>query len=80
MSIVGLVSLVCALATGVSATDAAPWGQIACMVFLMLAIASFAVSTLQRPSLLWEVIDDLHGKRILKSQRMQAIHGKRSSM
>jgi hypothetical protein len=74
MSKIGLVSLICAATTGVVGTDASSawtWGMGTFITFLMLAGAAFVGSTLQRPSLLWEVVDDVHGKRLLKLGQKQ---------
>lgn len=70
MSIIGLLSLICALMSGVFAVDATPawtWGKGSFITFLMLAAAAFVFSTLRRPSLLWEVLDDYRGQRSLAS-------------
>lgn len=66
--VIGMLSLICAVSSGVYGFSAhAPawnWGQGLFVVFLLPAAAIFTVSTLKRPSLLWEVVDDLHHKRI----------------
>ncbi len=67
MSYLGLMSLILALVSAVVGADASPtwaWGNGTFFMFLVLAIVAFAASTLQRPSLLWEVIDDFNGRRL----------------
>ncbi len=66
---IGMMSLICALASGVFGfgADAPPgwiWEKAAFFFFLLVAAVSFVGSTLSRPSLLWEVLDDIQGKRI----------------
>ena len=66
---IGLLSLICALASGVFGfgADAPPvwtWEKGSFFLFLLVAAASFVGSTMSRPSLLWEVLDDIQGKRI----------------
>lgn len=71
MSIIGLVSLLCALTAGIFGVDSTPawtWGEGSFVTFLMLAVVAFLVSTLRRPSLLWEVVDDFHGRRFRNSR------------
>jgi hypothetical protein len=70
LSIIGLLSLLCALTAGIFGVDSTPewtWGKGSFVMFLMLAVAAFLVSTLRRPSLFWEVVDDYHGRRFRNS-------------
>lgn len=73
---IGMLSLVCSLASGVYAFGAdAPlgwtWGKSLFVMFLFPAVACFAMSTLRRPSLLWAVVDDLQSRRFQKLQPNQ---------
>lgn len=73
---IGLLSLICALTNGVFgfAADAPPdwtWEKVSFFLFLLLAIFSFVRNTLRRPSLLWEVLDDIHGKRFQHLRQSQ---------
>ena len=70
MSIIGLLSLICALMSGVCAVDASSawtWGNALFVTSFSIAAAAFVGSSLRRPSLLWEVIDDLRGHRLQNS-------------
>ena len=65
---IGLLALVCALTSGVFGftVDAPPdwtWEKGSFFFFLLLATVSFVRSTMSRPSLLWEVLDDIQGQR-----------------
>ncbi|MEK6261646.1 MAG: hypothetical protein AABP62_23855 [Planctomycetota bacterium] len=76
---VGMLSLICALTSGVFGfgADAPPdwtWEKGSFFFFLLLAAASFVASTLSRPSLLWEVLDEIQGKRFQNLNESQA-HG-----
>lgn len=65
MSIIGLTSLICALGFAMLTVDPSPWQQGSIVIFLSLSVATFAASSLKRPSLLWEVIDDYRARRKL---------------
>lgn len=73
MSIIGLVSLICALGIATLTVDPSPWHQGSFIVFLCLSVATFAASSLKRPSLLWEVIDDYRGRRKLEFHQRRHI-------
>jgi len=73
MSIIGLTSLICALGFAVLTVDPSAWQQGTFVMFLVLSVATFAASSLQRPSLLWEVIDDYRGRRKLAFQRRRPL-------
>ena len=65
---IGLLSLICALMSGVFGfgADAPPvwtWEKGSFFLFLLVAAVSFVVGTLRRPSLLWEVLDEIQGQR-----------------
>jgi len=78
MSIIGLMSLICALGFAMLTVDPSPWQQGTFVMFLILSVATFAASSLQRPSLLWEVIDDYRGRRKLAfHQRRPRLRGDR---
>ncbi len=79
LSRVGLLLLIGALASGVFGfgADVPPvwtWAKVSFFIFLLLAAASFVGSTLSRPSLLWEVLDEFQGKRFQTLRQNQA-HG-----
>lgn len=64
----GLLSLICALTAGVfgfgvNAPEGWTWSKVSFFFFLLPALAAFVDSTMQRPSLLWEVVDDVRQKR-----------------
>ena len=66
---IGLLSLICALTSGVFGfgADAPPdwtWEKGSFFFFLLLAAVAFVAGTIRRPSLFWEVLDDIQGKRI----------------
>lgn len=68
MSSIGLLSLICALTLGVfgfGADAPAVWTleKGSFFIFLLLAVFSFVGSMVSRPSLLWEVIDEIQDKR-----------------
>ncbi len=68
MLVIGMLSLICAVSSGVfgftvGAPPAWTWGKGLVVLFLIPAVAAFVGSTLKRPSLFWEVVDDFHGKR-----------------
>ena len=66
MSRIGLVSLICALTSGGFKSGIAPmtvWERSPFFIFLCLAVAAFIGSLLSRPSLLWEVLDDIDHRR-----------------
>ncbi len=74
---IGMLSLICAVASGVFGfgADAPPvwtWGKGSFFFFLVLAVASFIGSTMRRPSLLWEVLDEVQGKRFRNLRPSQA--------
>lgn len=75
----GLLSLICALTSGVFgfAADAPPdwtWEKGSFFFFLLLAAAAFVGSTIRRPSLLWEVLDDIQSQRFQHPHQEHA-HG-----
>lgn len=64
---IGLVTLICALVAGIYsfAANAPPdwtWGKSLFVIFLVPAVVCFVASTLKWPSLMWEVVDDIHGQ------------------
>ncbi len=66
---ISLLSLICALASGVFGfgADAPPdwtWEKGSFFFFLLLAAVAFVGSTIRRPSLLWELLEEFQGKRI----------------
>ena len=76
---IGMLSLICALASGVFGfgADAPPvwtWGKGSFFFFLLLAAVSFIGSTMRRPSLLWEVLDEYQGRHVHDLRHGQA-HG-----
>lgn len=65
---IGLLSLICALTAGVfgfgvNAPEGWTWSKASFFIFLLPAVAAFVDSTMQRPSLLWEVVDDVRQKQ-----------------
>lgn len=71
---IGLLSLICALASGVFGfgADAPPdwtWEKGSFFTFLLVAAVSFVGSMLSRPSLLWEVLDEIQGQRFQHRKR-----------
>ena len=65
---ISLLSLICALTSGVFGFGAdAPggwtWEKGSFFFFMVLAAVFFIGSTIRRPSLLWEVLDEFQGKR-----------------
>ena len=77
---VGMLSLICALTSGVFGfgADAPPdwtWEKGFFFFFLLLAAVSFVGSTIRRPSLLWEVLDEIQNKRFQNLRQCQA-HGR----
>jgi hypothetical protein len=65
---IGLLSLICALTSGVfgfeaDAPDGWTWEKASFVLFLLVAVVSFGGSMLSRPSLLWEVLDEMQGKQ-----------------
>ena len=74
---IGLLSLICALTAGVFGFgDAAPphwtWEKVSFFLLLSVSIIAFIESTLSRPSLLWEVLDDIQRKRFQHLRQEQA--------
>jgi hypothetical protein len=68
VSKLGLLSLICALTAGVfgfgvNAPDGWTWNKASFFFFLLPALTAFVESTMQRPSLLWEVVDEVRHKR-----------------
>lgn len=68
MSSFGLMSLISAFAFGTIAygVDASPdltWQKLMFFLCLTGALASLIGNTLSRPSLLWEIIDEMRNKR-----------------
>ena len=65
---ISLLSLTCALTSGVfgfgaDAPDGWTWEKGSFAFFLLLAAISFVGSTMSRPSLLWEVLDEIQGRQ-----------------
>lgn len=76
---IGLLSLICALTSGVFGFGAGSpsvwtWEKGSFFVFLLLAAASFFRSMMSRPSLLWQVLQERQGLRCQKLHHRQA-HG-----
>jgi len=74
MSTIGLITLISALMLGVMGSDLDPtWslGEAMALVMLLLGAGLFAASSLRRPSLLWEVSDDVYHRLSRKHQLMQ---------
>lgn len=74
---IGMLSLICALTSGVFGFGAdAPlgwtWEKGSFFFFLLLTAVAFIGSTVRRPSLLWEVIDDIQRKRFQYLRREHA--------
>ena len=68
---IGLLSLICALASGVfgygvDAPDGWTWEKGSFFFFLLVAAASYVGSTIRRPSLLWEILDEIQDKRLCR--------------
>jgi len=64
---IGLLSLICALTSGVFGfgVDAPPtWTccKVSFVIFLLVAAVLFMSSECRRPSLMWAVFDDVHEK------------------
>jgi hypothetical protein len=77
MSSIGLLSLICALTLGDFGFGADTplvwtWEKVSFFIFLLLTVACFVGSTLRRPSLFWEVLDEIRGKRFQKRRKSQA--------
>lgn len=77
MLIIGMLSLICALTAGVFGFgDAAPpdwtWEKASFFLLLSVSMVAFIESTLSRPSLLWEILDDLQRKRFERLRQEQA--------
>ena len=72
MSLIGLMFLICALASAILSMDRSPWEQGTFVTFLMLSMAAFVVSSLRRPSLLWAILDDLNNQRQTRFHSQQA--------
>lgn len=77
---ISLLSLICALTSGVFGFGAdAPsdwtWEKGSFFFFLLLAAAAFVGSTVRRPSLLWEVLDEIRNRRLQHPHPAQA-HGR----
>ena len=73
----GLLSLICALTSGVFGfgADTPPdwtWEKVSFFFFLLLAAIAFVAGTIRRPSLLWEVLDDIQGKQFHNLRQGQA--------
>jgi hypothetical protein len=63
---IGVLSPVCSLVAGIySFAPGAPpdwnWGKGLFVIFLLPAAACFVANALRRPSLMWEMVDDIHG-------------------
>ncbi len=76
MSSFGLMSLICAIAIGTVAygVDASPdwtWQKVMFLLCLLGTVASLIGNTLSRPSLMWEIIDDMRTKRL---QHLHELH------
>jgi len=72
---IGIVSLICSLVFGVfgfgvDAPSTWTWQKSSFVAFFLLAVFSFVDSELQRPSLLWEVVDELHRKRRSRARQI----------
>ena len=79
MSSLGLMSLICAIATDTIAfgVDASPdWSWQKLMFFLCLSVtaASLIGNTLCRPSLLWSIVDDMRAKRLPHLHKLNTHH------
>jgi len=77
MSSIGLLLLICALTLGVFGFGAETplvwtWEKVSFFIFLLLAVACFVGSTMRRPSLLWEMLDEIQSKRFQKLRQSQA--------
>ena len=73
---IGLLSLICALTNGVfgfglDAPDGWTWEKGSFFFFILLAAISFAGSMIRRPSLFWEVLDEIQGEQIQNLQQSQ---------
>jgi hypothetical protein len=85
MLVIGMLSLICAVSSGVFGftADAPPawtWGKGLFVLFLVPAVVAFMSSTLKRPSLLWEVVDDIHEKRTQKRRLHLNLSDNRSDL
>ena len=74
---IGMLSLICALASGVFGfgADSPPvwtWGKGSFFFFLVVAAVAFIGSTMRRPSLLWEVVDEYQGRHLHNIHPSQA--------
>ena len=81
MSRIGMLSLICAVISGVFGSGVTPLlsgGKPLFVIFLFLAMAAFGGSSLNRPSLLWEVLDDIHRTRFRNSRSNHTIAAKGS--
>ena len=83
MSSFGLMSLICTIATGTVAfgVDASPdwtWQKVLFFLCLTGTVGSLIGNTMSRPSLLWEIIDDMRSKRLqhLRDQHAHGLSGK----
>ena len=71
---IGMLSLVCALTSGVfgfgvGAPDGWTWAKGSFFLFLLVAVVGCVGSTMRRPSLVWEVVDEVQRKRFRKRIR-----------
>ena len=76
---IGMLSLICALTSGVfgfgvGAPDGWTWVKGSFFLFLLVAVVGCFGSTMRRPSLLWEVLDENHDKQFQNPRRSRA-HG-----
>lgn len=77
MLIIGMLSLICGLTAGVFGFGgAAPpgwtWEKVSFFLLLSVSMIAFIESTLSRPSLLWEVLDDIQRKRFQRLRQEKA--------
>lgn len=69
MSLIGLITLICGLSTAALTTGRTLWQQGLIAIFLVLSATAFLISSLQRPSLVWEVIDDFRNSKRKMNRR-----------
>lgn len=82
MSSLGLMSLICGIAIGtvaygVDASSDWTWQKTVFFFCLSVTAASLIRNTLSRPSLLWEIVDDMRAKRRehLQEHQTHALQG-----